>query len=197
MQQKVPIISSSVQHCFASLNMRFGSIFRARSSRCIYLPLSPRVHRLRCHLWSLLMSGHHFMILSYYLDLSVFLLCQTLLLCVYLPSIVTIIVIWPLFHHQAPFSLSSFFHFHCYLPCYHHPQPYTHPETAHEEPGGWSAVPCDWAIKQGSSSPLEHAAMHIGWFGFLYWYGYDGWLRTVNISVGRRWWDWRLSDSGN
>jgi len=58
--------------------------------------------------------------------------------------------------------LLSFSHFHCYLPCYHHPQPYIDPETTHEEPGGWSAVPCDWAIKQGSSSPLEHAAMHIG-----------------------------------
>jgi hypothetical protein len=109
MQQKVPIVSSSFQHRFASLNMRFISSFRARSSRCIYSPLSPCVHRPRHHLWSLLISGHHFMILSYYLDLSPFLLCQTLLLCLHLPFIVTIIVIWPLFHHQA-----SFF-------CYHFP----------------------------------------------------------------------------
>lgn len=197
MQQKFLIVSSSFQHRFSSLNMRFRSSFRSRSSRCIHSPLSPCVHRPRHHLWSLLISGDHFMILLYYLDLSAFLLCQTLLLCLYLPFIVTIIVIWLLFHHQSSFFLLLFSHFHCYLPCYHHPQPYIDPETTHEEPGGWSAVPCDWAIKQGSSSPLEHAAMHIGWFGFFHWYGYDGWLRTVNISVGRRWWDERLSDSGN
>jgi len=108
MQQKVPIISSLFQHRFASLNMRFRSIFRARSSRCIHSPLSPRVHRPRRHLWSLLISGHHFMVLSYYLDLSAFLLCQTLLPCLHLPFIVTIIVIWPLFHHQAPFFVIIF-----------------------------------------------------------------------------------------
>ena len=115
MQQKIPIVSSSFQHRFASLNIRFISSFRARSSHCIHLPLSPCVHRLRHHLWSPLISGHHFMILSYYLDLSPFLLCQTLLLCLHLPFIVTIIVIWPLFHHQTSFFLLSFSHFHCYF----------------------------------------------------------------------------------
>jgi hypothetical protein len=60
MQQKVPFVSSLFQHRFASLNTRFRSIFRALSGRCIYSPLSPRVHRPRCHLWSLLLSRHHF-----------------------------------------------------------------------------------------------------------------------------------------
>jgi len=73
MQQKVPIVSSLCQHRFVSLNMRFRSNFRALPSRCIYLPLSPRVHRPRRHLWLLLISGpsfHDLIILPWSFSLS-------------------------------------------------------------------------------------------------------------------------------
>lgn len=81
--QKVSFGSSSFQHRSASLNMHFRSIFRALSSRCIHSPLSLRVHCPHCHLGHFSFLGIIFMILSYYLDLSAFLLCQMLFPCLY------------------------------------------------------------------------------------------------------------------
>jgi len=105
--------------------------------------------------------GIIFMILSYYLDLLAFPLCQMLFPCLYSIHCHHHCLSGHYFTIKVRF-LSSFSLFHCHLPCYHHPQPYFDSETTHEEPGGWSAVTCYWAIKQGSSSPLEHAARHIG-----------------------------------
>ena len=152
MQQKVPFVSLVFQHHFASLNMRFRF-----SSRCIYSPLSSRIHCPRRHLWSLLIFGHYFhdlMILPWSFTLS----------------------------SSSTLSMSLFTlhcHHHCYLAiispsgslsCHHFPILFAMlssssalycSETTHDKPGGWSAVPCDWVIKQGSSSPLEHDTKYI------------------------------------